>query len=74
MDGSDHGGRDAGDEPGLRPADMENAIADAMERLASTLTTRNAHVYLTDLPQDIDVVSVEPVARKVSRPHRYLNA
>jgi hypothetical protein len=44
-----------------------------MERLASTLTTRNAHVYLTDLPQDIDVVSVEPVARKVARPHRYLN-
>jgi proteasome-associated ATPase len=63
-----------GGEPGLRPTDMENAIADTMDRLASTLTTRNAHVYLTDLPQDIDVVSVEPVARKVARPHRYLNA
>ena len=63
-----------GGEPGLRPADMENAIADALERLASTLTPRNAHVYLPDLPQDIDVVSVEPIARKVARPHRYVNA
>ena len=63
-----------GGEPGLRPADMENAIADALERLASTLTPRNAHVYLPDLPQDVDVVSVDPVLRKVPRPHRYLNA
>jgi hypothetical protein len=29
------------------------------------------HAYLSDLPQDVDVVSVEPVVRKVARPHRY---
>lgn len=63
-----------GGEPGLRVADMENAVSQAMGRLASTLSLRNVHAYLSDLPQDVDVVSVEPVVRKVSRPHRYLNA
>jgi ATP-dependent 26S proteasome regulatory subunit len=63
----------AGD-PGLRVLDVERALADAFERLASTLTARNAHAYLPDLPQDVDVVSVEPVVRKVARPHRYVNA
>ena len=39
----------------------------------SALTPRNAHVYLSDLPQDIDVVAVEPIVRRVAQPHRYLN-
>jgi proteasome-associated ATPase len=63
-----------GGDVGLRVADMEDALVDAMQRLASTLSPRNAHAYLSDLPQDVDVVSVEPVVRKVPRPHRYLNA
>jgi SpoVK/Ycf46/Vps4 family AAA+-type ATPase len=63
-----------GGEPGLRVADIENAVSHAMKRLASTLSLRNVHAYLSDLPQDVDVVSVEPVVRKVSRPHRYLHA
>ncbi len=63
-----------GGEVGLRVADMEQAVGDAIERLASTLSRRNVHDYLPDLPQDVDVVSVEPVVRKVVRPHRYRHA
>ena len=58
---------------GLRIEDMEDAVADALARLATTLTPRNAAAYLGDLPQDVDVVSVEPVVRQVARPHQYLN-
>jgi hypothetical protein len=28
---------------------------------------------LNDLPQDVDVVAVEPVVRKVKQPQQYLN-
>jgi hypothetical protein len=51
--------------------DVEGAVADAIERLATTLTIRNVGHYVTDLPQDVDVVAVDPVRRKV-RSHRYL--
>jgi hypothetical protein len=57
---------------GLRQSDVLDAACDAMERLATTLTPRNAHAYLADLPQDVDVVSVEPMARRAARPHRYV--
>jgi ATP-dependent 26S proteasome regulatory subunit len=60
-----------GGEPGVRVADMEQAASDAIDRLASALGRQNVHAYLSDLPQDVDVVSVEPVVRKVARPHRY---
>ena len=36
-----------------------------------TARTRNARNYLRDLPQDVDVVGVELVARKVHQPGRY---
>jgi len=62
-----------GGEKGLCVADIEEAVAAAMDRLATSLTPRNAHSYLSDLPQDVDVVSVEPVVRRVSRPHRYVS-
>jgi SpoVK/Ycf46/Vps4 family AAA+-type ATPase len=66
--------RDAsGGEAGLRLTDMESALSDAMEKLASTLTRANVHAYISDLPQDVDVVSVEPIIRKVQRSYRYLN-
>jgi proteasome-associated ATPase len=58
-------------DPGVRVTDIEDAVADAFDRLATTLSLRNAHAYLGDLPQDVDVVSVEPVKRKLTRPHRY---
>ena len=60
-----------GVDPGLRVTDIEQSIADALERLATTLSPRNAHAYLGDLPQDVDVVAVEPVQRKVRGAHRY---
>jgi hypothetical protein len=63
-----------GGDPGLRVADVEHAVSDALERLASTLSRHNVHAYLSDLPQDVDVVSVTPVVRKVARPHRYRHA
>jgi SpoVK/Ycf46/Vps4 family AAA+-type ATPase len=62
-----------GGEDGLRLTDMLDALSAAMERLRSTLTPYNARAYLDDLPQDVDVVAVEPVTRRVAAPHRYLN-
>jgi ATP-dependent 26S proteasome regulatory subunit len=57
---------------GVRVEDMEEAVCQAIERLAATLTPRNAHAYL-ELPQDIDVVAVEPIRRHAAGAHRYLN-
>lgn len=62
-----------GGEGGLQVADMERAVSQAIERLATTLSLRNIRSYLPDLPQDIDVVSVDPIVRRVQRPQRYLN-
>ena len=53
---------DEGD-PGLTAADMEFAVATARERLRMTLTPENVYGYLTDLPTDVGVVSVEPAPR-----------
>lgn len=52
---------------GITAADMDGAVASAIERLRGTLTLHNVHVYLTDLPQDVGVVAVEPAARTVAR-------
>ena len=62
-----------GEEPGLRVSDINEAVADAIQRLGSTLNVRNARAYLHDLPQDVDVVSAEPVVHRPARSHRYLN-
>ncbi|MCX6901639.1 MAG: AAA family ATPase [Verrucomicrobia bacterium] len=63
-----------GGEPGLCAADVEEAVAQAIDRMRTMLTRHNVHAYLSDLPQDVDVVSCQPVVRKVPRPHRYLHA
>jgi proteasome-associated ATPase len=60
-------------EPGLRTDDVLAAMADEFEAAMRVLTPANCRYHLTDLPQDMDVVSVEPVVRKVKQPHRYLN-
>jgi len=60
-------------EPGIRTDDMDEAVSEAMERLSGELTRENVHSYLSDLPQDMAVASVEPVARRVRQGHRYLN-
>lgn len=59
---------------GIDTTDMEEAVAATIESMTSTLTPRNVHAYLFDLPQDVDVVAVEPTARRASRPHRMLNS
>lgn len=62
-----------GEAPGVRAVDMEDAVGQTLERMRTTLTIHNAHAYLSDLPQDVDVVAVEPIVRKVKQPHQYLN-
>ena len=59
---------------GVRRADIEEAALAAMQRLRTSLAIENAHSYLPDLPQDVSVVSVQPVVRKVQQPGRYLHA
>jgi len=61
-----------GGTPGVRLPDMEEALTGALERLGSTLSPASAHALLPDLAQDLDVVAVEPVRRRVHA-HRYLN-
>jgi ATP-dependent 26S proteasome regulatory subunit len=63
----------AGGTEGVRVADMEKAVSEAVGRLSTTLTLRNAREHLEDLPQDADVVRVETPQRRVARPIRYLN-
>ena len=59
-------------EAGLRIEDMEESVAATIARLRSMLTVQNARSHLSDLPQDMDLVAVEPIVRKVVHPHRYL--
>lgn len=58
---------------GVQLIDMQESVSQTLERMRTTLTLRNAQAYLPDLPQDVDVVSVEPIVRKVKQPHKYLN-
>ena len=65
--------REAGTgEAGVRLDDVVWAMETEMASAARVLTPANCRAYLTDLPQDVDVVSVRPVERKVPRPERYL--
>ena len=54
-----------GGESGVSAEDMRQAVAEAIGRLRKTLTTRNVQSFITDLPQDLDVVSVESVEPRV---------
>ena len=56
---------------GVSLADISAAISDFFVSAPRALTPRNARNYLRDLPQDVDVVRVDLVERKVSHPHRY---
>jgi proteasome-associated ATPase len=64
---------EAGDS-GLRVEDLIAAAAEQMEVTARALSPATCRHYVANLPDDLDVVSVEPVARKVTRPQRYVNA
>ncbi len=54
-----------GGDPGVSVDDMQAAVAEAIGRLRKTLTTRNAGNFLSDLPQDLDVVSVESIQPRI---------
>lgn len=57
---------------GLRLPDLLDAIEEEFESATRALTPGNCRRYLDDLPQDVDVVRVEPVARRLRREHRFL--
>ena len=56
---------------GISLADASAAVSDFFVSAPRALTPRNARNYLRDLPQDVDVVRVDPVERKVHHPHLY---
>jgi proteasome-associated ATPase len=59
---------------GLQTEDVVDAVGDFLSSAARALTPQNCRNYLDDLPQDVDVVRVDPVERKVAQPYRYINA
>ena len=59
-------------EPGLRATDLLEAIDRELDAAARALTPRNCRDYLLDLPQDVDVVQVEPRRNRVRSEHRVL--
>jgi proteasome-associated ATPase len=60
-------------ETGVRLADLDAAIDEEVRAFAHTLTPVNCRRYLTDLPQDVDVVRVDAIRPQVER-HRYLRS
>lgn len=60
-----------GGPPGVSDNDILTAVSDFCRSAVRVLTPRNARNYLRDLPQDVDVVRVDLLLRKVSHPHRY---
>ena len=56
-----------GGERGLRFEDLIHALTEEFDTAVRTLTPANCRQHLTDLPQDLDVVSVQPVERKAAR-------
>jgi ATP-dependent 26S proteasome regulatory subunit len=64
----------AGGGEGLRLEDIDHAVDESLERMGSMITLTSARAYLTTLPNDIDMVRVEPAARKVKSSIRYAKA
>jgi proteasome-associated ATPase len=60
-------------EAGLTAEDLLLAIGEEFCSVARGITVFNCRQHL-ELPQDLDVVKVEPVARKVTQPQRFLQA
>ena len=58
---------------GVALEDLLSGVADFFDAAAQGLTPVNCRNHLDDLPQDMDVVRVDRVERKVRQPHRYLN-
>ena len=58
---------------GVCLSDILSAVADEFASATRGLTPTNCRMHIDGLPQDVDVVAVEPVSHKVPHPHRYLN-
>jgi proteasome-associated ATPase len=58
---------------GVELHDVLAGVASFLEKSTRLLTPSNCRHYLEDLPQDVDVVRVEPVQRRVRNPYRYFN-
>ena len=58
---------------GVRLNHVLAAVTDELGTIAGALTPANCRQHLTELPQDVDVVRVEAIHRKVARPHAYLH-
>jgi proteasome-associated ATPase len=59
---------------GVEMKDLRDAVAGFLDSAARALTPANCRSYLDELPQDVDVVRVEPVVRKTGPLHHYVNA
>lgn len=59
---------------GIELGSVLSVIDDEFESAARVLTPANCHRHIDDLPHDVDVVRVQKVQRKVSRPHLYVSA
>lgn len=57
---------------GIRLEDLLNALETEMETAARSLTPAGCRGQLENLPQDVDVVRVDPVRRRVARAHQYI--
>ncbi len=60
-----------GEAPGVCEADAAGGVAEAISRLSNTLSVHNVRSHLDDLPDDLDVVRVEPLRPRPERRHRY---
>lgn len=60
-----------GGSAGVCSADVSAAVSEFFLAAPGSLKPHNARNYLPDLPQDIDVVRVDLIERRVSHPHRY---
>lgn len=58
-------------ESGIAARDLLDAIENEVSGIVSALTPVNCHAFISNLPQDLAVVRVEPAARRVRHPHRF---
>ena len=58
---------------GVRLEDLLDEVADFFQTAAHLLTPANCRQHLDNLPQDLDVVRIEPRLRRTPAPHRFLN-
>jgi proteasome-associated ATPase len=61
-------------EPGVHLGDVLDAIGDELHCAIGALTPANCHAFISGLPQDLAVVRVEPIVRRVKQPHRFVSA